>query len=92
MYRDQTLWGVEEARAEKDVTYDLVLLFRHERKSSASRYSVAKVVDKVPDNLAVGSERRQMYCPHGRPIALRLSAHIHLRERSYAPHGARWQR
>jgi hypothetical protein len=30
MYRDQTLWGVEEARAEKDVTYDLVLLFRHE--------------------------------------------------------------
>src|SRR6266487_2843020 len=30
----------------------------------------------------MGSERRQMYCPHGRPIAHRFSTHVHLREHS----------
>jgi hypothetical protein len=30
----------------------------------------------------VVSERRQMHCPHGRPIARRFSAHVHSRERS----------
>jgi hypothetical protein len=47
------------------VTHDLVSRFRHERKPFASRYGVAKVVDKVPDHLAMGSEGSQMYRPHG---------------------------
>jgi hypothetical protein len=47
------------------VTYDLVLLLRHERKPLVSRYGVAQVVDQVRNNLTVVSEGRQMHCPHG---------------------------
>ena len=91
LYRDQTLRGVEEARAEQDVTYDLVLLFRHERKSFASRYGVAKGRRQDSQQPGRGSERRQMDCPYGRPIALRFSAHIHFRERSWREERRGWR-